>query len=521
MRGTVILVTRRHARSIRSVLGELASAARELATEGVTLDVLVVDTDTGTGTGTDADADGDGLTVALAREAAAELGLHLDVVACAAEGAWQTQRAAFTHALKHGDPEFLVTLDPAGHHDARQLPDLLRSFRSSGSGLTIGSRWVRGGTAPGTSLPRALLSRAASWLVAHATGLRRVHDVTTSFRVIRPDAADLVGADPAARGDYGFYCEFAACAQAYGFTVAEVPIMFRPRFAPVPPLRWRDLAQFAGDLHRIRGRIRTIRSQMQIDQATWAARSGRLRGQAAETGSEFGALDELTELSSAGNFTSWIVDEFEPVLGDRVLEVGAGLGAIAIDIARRHPTGEVVAVEPAGNVFGQLADRASGTPNLRALQLTSTDLLAGGEGGFDSVLYVNVLEHIADDRDELVTARALLRPGGAVGIFVPAMPSLYGSLDYKSGHHRRYTREQLIAALTAAGFVDVEVRYLDVLGVVPYWVMYRLLDVGRLDHVSSVGYDRVIVPLSRVIQRVVSHPPRGKNLVAVARRPAG
>lgn len=511
MRGTVILVTRRHARSIRPVLGELAVAVRELAGEGVSLDVLIVDTDTG----------GDGLTVALAREAADELGLRLDVVACAATGAWQTQRAAFGHALKHGDPEFLVTLDPAGHHDARQLPDLIRSFRASGSGLTIGSRWVRGGTAPGTSLPRSLLSRAASWLVARATGLRRVHDVTTSFRVIRPDAADLVGTDPAARSDYGFYCEFAACAQAYGFTVDEVPITFRPRFAPVPPLRWRDLVEFAGDLHRIRGRIRAIRSQMQIDQATWAARSGRLRGQAAETGSEFGALDELTELSSAGNFTRWIVDEFEPVLGERVLEVGAGLGAISIDVARRRPTGEVVAVEPAGNVFGQLAERAADVANLAVRQLTSSDLLAGGDGGFDTVLYVNVLEHIADDGAELVTARQLLRPGGAVGIFVPAMPSLYGSLDYKSGHHRRYTRERLVETIAAAGFVDVDVRYLDVLGVVPYWVMYRLLDVDRLDHVSSVGYDRVIVPISRFVQRAVPNPPRGKNLVATARRPAG
>lgn len=512
MRGTVILVTDRHARSIRPVLGELAVAARELTGDGVSLDVLVVDTN---------DPSGNDPTVELAREAASDLGLDLDVVICAASGAWQTQRAAFEHVLKHADPEFLVTLDPTGHHDARQLPDLIRSFRSTGSGLTIGSRWVRGGTAPGTSLPRSLLSRMASRLVASATGLRRVHDVTTSFRVIRPDAADLVGTDPTSRGDYGFYCEFAACAQAYGFTVDEVPIAFRPRFAPVPPLRAGDLWQFAGDLRRIRRRIRSIRSEMQIDQATWAARSGRLRGQAAEAGSEFGALDELTELSNAGHFTSWIVDEFESVLGDRVLEVGAGLGAIAAEVADRRGDRTVVAVEPAGNIYGALAERADGIDNLTVHQLTSSDLAATGDEPFDTVLYVNVLEHIADDRAELQTAAALLRPGGAVGLFVPAMPALYGSLDYKSGHYRRYTGEQLRQLLIDAGFVDVEVHYLDVLGIAPYWVMYRVLDVDRLDRVSSAGYDRVIVPLSRVVQRLVGRPPRGKNLVATARRPAG
>jgi SAM-dependent methyltransferase len=508
MRGTVVLVTGDHARSISAVLSELAVAADELDRDGVELEVLVVDAGSTDG------------SIEIARTVAAELALRLEVIAARGTGAWITQRDGFAHALKHRAPDFLVTHDPSGHHDARQLPDLIRSFRAKGSGLTIGSRWVRGGSAPGTSWPRALLSRMASFFVARATGLRRVHDVTTSFRVIRPDAADLVATRPATVSEYGFYCEFAAAVQAYGFSVDEVPISFRPRFAEVPPLRVADLTEFWADLRRLRARMRDIRSDMALDQATWAARSGRMREQSPETGSEFGALEELTELSAAGNFTRWIVETLDHQLGDLVLEVGAGFGAISVELAQRRPNRTVTAIEPASNVFPTLRDRAVGLPNLEVAQITSGELSNRPDHRrFDGVVYANVLEHIADDVAELRTAAELLRGGGRLSVFVPAMPSLYGSLDYKSGHYRRYTANQLRSVLELAGYVDVDVRYFDLLGVIPYWMMYRCLDVGRLDRVSSIGYDRVVVPLSRGMQRIVTRPPRGKNLIATARRP--
>ena len=76
-----------------------------------------------------------------------------------------------------------------------------------------------------------------------------------------------------------------------------------------------------------------------------------MREQSPEIGSEFGALEELTELSGAGNFTRWIVDALDDQLGPRVLEVGAGFGAIAAEMARRRPNSHVTAIEPADNVF--------------------------------------------------------------------------------------------------------------------------------------------------------------------------
>jgi hypothetical protein len=131
---------------------------------------------------------------------------------------------------------------------------------------------------------------------------------------------------------------------------------------------------------------------------------------------------------------------------------------------------------------------------------------------------VSVLEHILDDVAELQTAAQLVRPGGTVAVFVPAMPSLYGSLDFKSGHYRRYDRDLLESTIRAAGLELEHIAYMDALGIIPYFAMYRLLDVQRLDSGSSALYDRVIVPVSRRLERLLGAPVRGKNLVAVARR---
>lgn len=516
----MVLVTLDDAASLPPVLAELHEATLALAPSGITLDVLVVDRGS-----TDA-------TVSTARDHAARLGLPIEVLHAGQAEGWAAASLGLHHAIERGvggsapPPDFLVTLDPDGHHDARQLPDLVRRFLARGTGITIGSRWVRGGSAPGTPPGRRLLSRTAGFLVGLVTGISGVRDITTSFRVIRPDVVELVGGDRAAVGSYGFYAEFVAVAQALGFEVDEVAITFRPRYSGLDSLTRHDLVRFARDLPRIRRRVERVRTDMRDDQTVWATRSGRTRRQAATTDAEFGALDELGTLAGATNFIDWIVDQFEPHLCGAspgsvdVLEVGAGLGSMARRLVHRSPACSVTALEPASNVFDRLAAAVADEPRIVPRRATSGEWLEHSGGTYDAVLYVNVLEHVLDDTAELRTARALVRPGGLVGLFVPALPRLYGSLDHKSGHYRRYRRGRLERAVLDAGLEVERVYHLDALGVAPYWLMYRVLDVGRLDRATSGLYDRLLVPLGRMAQRRFGPPPVGKNLVVIARRPA-
>jgi SAM-dependent methyltransferase len=503
MRVHVLLVSQYHFVAVEPVLAELDEARRALAPSGVHLVATLV-----------GEPQPHVRRAALAT--AGHLGLQLDIISIAEPAMVAGLRAGLTHA--QGDrPVAIVSLDADGQHDARQIPDLLRSHLARGSGLTIGSRWTRGGSSPGTGVVRSVLSRIGNAATKLATGARGVSDSTTSFRVYHPDLAHLLVGEPLPDEPHGFFSATVAVAQAYGFAVDEVPIVFRPRYTS-GSVGGDDLREFVSSLLPVRRHVRSIRRSMRSNQALWAQRSPRLRAQAATGESLFAATEELGNLADAHRFNAWIVDELAPHLGHHVLEVGAGVGAIAVRIAARGH--RVTALEPADNVYPDLLRRTADESAVEVLPITSQQLLATRTAEqFDSVVYVSVLEHIRDDVAELGTAYSLLRPGGTLGIFVPAAPWLYGSLDYKSGHYRRYDRPLLRQAISDAGFELVDMHYFDVAGVLPYLLMYRVLDVKSLDSGSSAVYDRLIVPVSRVIQRCIPSPAFGKNLVAIARRP--
>jgi SAM-dependent methyltransferase len=182
------------------------------------------------------------------------------------------------------------------------------------------------------------------------------------------------------------------------------------------------------------------------------------------------------------------------------------------------PDLEIVAVEPAANVFEDLASYAALTPRVTARRETLREYLAVADEPFDAVVYLNVLEHIEQDEEELRLANRVLRPGGKLLVFGPALEWLYAELDYRAGHYRRYSVGGLRRLVRAAGFEVVSLRYFDVLGVLPYLAAYRLLRRPAISGSTLWGYDRLLVPVSRQLQRVLRRPPLGKNVILVARK---
>jgi 2-polyprenyl-3-methyl-5-hydroxy-6-metoxy-1,4-benzoquinol methylase len=498
------MVSYNEATAIRPVLAEIDEAATVLRRSGITLDVLLVD---------DGSPDE---TARIAVEEAQRLGLSLEVVTGEPQGPGNAFLRGFEHALIDA-PDFLVTLDSDGQHDARQMPDLVRAFLARGSGMTIGSRWVRGGRSPGTPMHRTALSLTGNFLTRRVTGLRGVRDSTTSFRVIRPEVVTLFKPHDLSTDGYGFFSSFAVLTQANGFSIDEVPITFRPRYSGVSKLTSRQMVDFLANLFALRRQVKKIRHHHLDDQASWAQRSARFQFQGEASHASYNAMAELQALSSATRFFDWIVAELKPALGKEILEVGAGIGTVSRRLADQSPISNVLAIEPASEPFAQLKQLADEHPRIEARQATSSELVDDGTRRFDTIVYVNVLEHIEDDVGELTRIRPLLREGGSLCIFVPAAPRAYGSMDYISGHYRRYRKDGLRSVLAEAGFVVEDLRHFDVVGLVPYWLVYRLLDVNRFGGASSAAFDRVLVPMSRAVQSVFNSPPAGKNLIAVAR----
>ena len=225
---------------------------------------------------------------------------------------------------------------------------------------------------------------------------------------------------------------------------------------------------------------------------------------------------DLEAMSFAVNYHRWILDEFREFIGRTVVEVGAGTGNFTSLLLTTEPSLHF-ALEPAANVFARLAERFAGVPNVRALRGTLADLSGEVAGGADTVMYVNVLEHIEDDRRELERARETLRPGGHLCVFVPALPWLYGTADAAFGHHRRYTRGVLAGLVAAAGFRTVKLRHFDIAGILPWFVLFRVLKRPCFTAGQAKWYDRLAVPALRRMESAVA-PPAGKNLLLVARR---
>jgi SAM-dependent methyltransferase len=487
---TVVLPAYRVADAVATVIRDLAVAAYALRPRGLNLDVLVLH--------------GDDDVAAAAVKTAAELDLPLTTVPGPASGPGAAYLVGFQRVVGEGRADLVITLDANGRHDATQIPHLIDQLMADNLDVIIGSRWTRGSGTPGLSLSRWVLGRLANLAFRRLTGTRAIADATTSFRVARlPVVRDFdFGGIPLT--SHTVQTAFVAMAVARGYRVGEAAIIYRPAAGGGGGLRGADAATFARQLLALRKQVdRTRQRRLSAAGRTFAD-------------DHFGAAQDLERLGTAKHFFDWVLDVFDPYLRGQVLEVGAGLGTITRKLVDRYPDLSIIALEPAGNVFADLEAYAALTPQVGARRQTLAEYQPDPADGFDAIVYLNVLEHIADDAQELHLAAKVLRPGGALLVFGPALEWLYSELDYRAGHYRRYSLRRLRGLATAAGFRVVSSRYFDVLGVVPYLVVYRLLRHDDIRGSTLWGYDRVVVPLSRLIQRILRNPPLGKNVVMIA-----
>ena len=230
-----------------------------------------------------------------------------------------------------------------------------------------------------------------------------------------------------------------------------------------------------------------------------------------------GDHDADLELSgeSAPNYLSWVAELCSRYLGPRVLEVGAGLGAITSRYEQGH---QVVANDVSALCVQALRERFAGNANVR---VDDRDLRGlESDERFDSVLMVNVLEHIADDAATLEGLSRLLVPGGNIVVYVPALNGLYGPLDAKIGHYRRYSVWRLREVFREAGLEPVDVRWVNFLAI-PAWAVFGRGDVNDAERSSRLLslWDRAAVPAGRFLEEHV-RVPIGLNVLGVGRRAA-
>jgi 2-polyprenyl-3-methyl-5-hydroxy-6-metoxy-1,4-benzoquinol methylase len=222
---------------------------------------------------------------------------------------------------------------------------------------------------------------------------------------------------------------------------------------------------------------------------------------------------ELDVFALAKNWKAYIKREISSFVSGDVLEVGAGIGGTTVALhegTARH----WICLEP-DPVLGLRLKRRL----LQCGTAPKSDVIIGSlrtfkqRSSFDCIVYIDVLEHIADDCGEVAAAARLVRKGGHIVVLAPAHQWLFSEFDKSIGHLRRYNKARL-KALMPSGWIEKKLRYLDSIGVLLSFANVVVLRQAMPTPAQILRWDRVCVPASCVIDRLC-RGAIGKSVLAV------
>ncbi len=322
----------------------------------------------------------------------------------------------------------------------------LRPLLDGHADAVFGSRYLAGDQSRVLPFWHSMINKVLT-LVSNMFCNLNLTDMETCYKVFR---TDLLKSIPIRSDRFGFEPEIVMKSAKRKFRIYEVPISYHGRtYEEGKKIGWKDgLKAFA-----------VIFKFWLIDDL-YAVPYGR------------GVLNNLT---GTPQYLSWLALKLRPHVGDEVLEIGAGIGNLTARLMSRRTL--YIAAEKDPLHLHALRNRFLRTPNV-AVQRIDPEVpgdLAGLENCFDTVLCLNVLEHLDDAGQVLESLAATIRPGGSLLVLVPNVPGIYGSLDRKMGHKRRYSQDTIGQLLATHGFAVETVESFNKVALLPWWAYSKLL----------------------------------------------
>jgi SAM-dependent methyltransferase len=228
-------------------------------------------------------------------------------------------------------------------------------------------------------------------------------------------------------------------------------------------------------------------------------------------------VEDQQRMAAARNYFAWQGRLVTHELGRRVLEAGCGIGNFTELLLDREA---VIAVDVDADCLAGLRARYPRQPNLQVLTYdishpSFTDLARYQP---DSCVCLNVLEHIEDDYAALRHMYATLAPGGVIVLLVPAFSALYGPIDHRLGHYRRYSRDSIRKLAAAAGLHVRKLHYVNVAGFFGWWLNSHVFRREAQSLRQIEIFDRWVVPVESRLESLI-RAPFGQSLLAVLVRP--
>ena len=395
----------------------------------------------------------------------------------------QGKGAAIRTALARASCELSVIHDADLEYHPRDLLRIVRVFVEEQADAVFGSRFAGAEARRVLHYRHQLGNKLLTFLTNVATDLN-LTDMETCYKAVR---TELLKSIPLFSNDFRLEPELSIKLSKRGARIFEVPISYSGRtYQEGKKINWRDGVKALAAIVRF-----TLSDRVYTADAYGSQILGRL--------------------ARAPRFNAWMAEVIRPYCGQRVLEIGSGTGNMTCNLVPRQ---RYVASDINPLYLESLKALTPDRPYLTTqfTDVTQADSFPRLPEGFDTVVCLNVIEHVEDDGAALRNIRAVLAPDGRAVILVPQGPWNMGTLDAVLGHKRRYTEESLRALAEASGFRVKELRTFNRIGTVAWWLNGKVLR-RRTFGLGQVLALNALTPLFKALEPALPVP--ALSLVAV------
>jgi glycosyltransferase involved in cell wall biosynthesis/phospholipid N-methyltransferase len=399
----------------------------------------------------------------------------------------QGKAAAIHTALVHANAELTVIHDSDLEYHPLDLLKMVQVFLDEQADAVFGSRFLA------SEYRRVLFFRHQLGnhfltLLCNVVSDLNLTDVETCYKMVR---TALLKSVPLVGRGFEIEPEIAIKLAKRGARIFEVPIRYAGRtYQEGKKINWKD-------------GVRAIAAILRFGLSDYIYAE------------DIHGSQILGRLNRAPRFTKWMADVIRPHVGEKILEIGAGTGNLTLQLIPR----KLYWVSDVNPLYLSYLENVG--LNRPYMCVGYTDGEKGEsypkEQKFDTVICLNVVEHLADDLAALKNIREVLEDRGRAIVLVPCGPWLFGSLDEVLGHQRRYTRKQLTELVEKAGFHLETMLEFNRIGVIAWWLNARLLR-RRTFGLWQIKLLNLLTPLFRVLDDFLPLPPL--SLIAVLNKPA-
>jgi len=225
----------------------------------------------------------------------------------------------------------------------------------------------------------------------------------------------------------------------------------------------------------------------------------------------------LPYMARTKNYNKWVFNMYKQYVGNSVLDIGAGLGTF-VDFIKHGRA--ITILETSTQAIKKLKKKYRGLKNIEVINGDLSSSISHlpsllNKKKINTVICLNTLEHVKNDKLMLANIRRCLRPRGKLILYVPALKALFGTLDINLGHVRRYSKSELKRTLKTCGFKIIKSRYVNFIGLFSWFLYSRILKRKRVKEKRLLFYDKWFIPILSKIEGIIA-PPVGQSLFIVA-----